>query len=380
MSLEWTELEDDDPLPEPDWAERVVAVIRANGRLSEDTYDDFQDWTEALADATRGAVYSHPAGRFIHVWGEADPKSTAARTRALLDAGDFARLATWIWQLIAAKKRAVKAAASQLRWIGEAATPALERLVAAGDAATAPAIAALHEVLGNKLELGPIDALVLAAAALPELAGDQTIQTRAAALRERQLRDEAEAAPLPADLAALRRLIDDAHAGDPAALARLNYFCGAYDPETRAHRQQLVIDLATSGYEPPVLLSCRLVNVVYHVPGLLQDAATRESFAAHGALARQIAERLVEQERRVEEDRRSRAQQVSQLTAEYDALYGRDRKRPRMPDDIVALIRRGQLAAAIAAYRQRFPKLAAQAEQAIEDARAYFAPNTTSLA
>jgi hypothetical protein len=71
--------------------------------------------------------------------------------------------------------------------------------------------------------------------------------------------------------------------------------------------------------------------------------------------------------------------QIAERTAEYDALYGRDRKRPRMPDDLVALIRRGQLTVALAAYRQRFPALAKQAAQAIEDGRAYFAPDTAPL-
>ena len=46
-----------------------------------------------------------------------------------------------------------------------------------------------------------------------------------------------------------------------------------------------------------------------------------------------------------------------------------------MPDDIVVFIRRRQLEVAIAAYRKRFPDIADQAEEAIEDARAFFAPS-----
>ncbi|MCY0991095.1 hypothetical protein OV203_28380 [Nannocystis sp. ILAH1] len=377
MSLSWTDLEDTDPLPEPEWAERVVAVIRADGRLSDDTYDDFDSWTAALADATHGAVYSHPSGRFTHIWADADPKRTAARMRELLDAGDFAGLAAWIRELVAAQQRAVNAAGSQLHWIGEVAIPELERRVAAGDAASAPALVALHDVLGGRPDPGQIDALVLAAAALPELAGDTAVQRKAAALQERRLRAEAAAAPLPADLPALQRLLDDALGGDPAALARLDRFTG-YELDDTAIRQKLVIELAKSGRELPISLSCRLIEHVYHVPEL-QSPAKRESFAAYGSLARQIAERLAEQERRTQENRRARTQDIAERTAEFDALYGRDRKRPRMPDDLLALIRRGQLTAALAAYRERFPALAAQAAQAIEDARAHFAPKTAPL-
>lgn len=377
MSLERAELEDTDPLPELEWAERVVAVIRANGRLSDDTYDDFDSWTRALADATHGAVYSHPSGRFTHIWADADPKRTASRTRELLDAGDFAGLAAWIRELVAAQRRAVNAAGSQLHWIGEVAIPVLERRVAAGDAASAPAIVAPHDVLGGRPDLGPIDALVLAAAALPGLAGGRAIQTKAAALEERRLRAEAAAAPLPADLPALQRLLDDALGGDPAALARLDRFTG-YELDDSDIRQKLVIALAKSGRELPISLSCRLIEHIYHVPEL-QSPAKRKAFAARGSLARQIAERLAEQERRTEDDRRARTRHIAQRTAEYDALYGRDRKRPRLPDDILALIRRGQLTAALAAYRERFPAFAKQAAQAIEDARAHFAPDAAPL-
>ncbi|MDC0717503.1 hypothetical protein [Nannocystis bainbridge] len=254
----------------------------------------------------------------------------------------------------------------------------IERRVAAGDAAPAPAIVALHDVLGDRPDPGQIDVLVLAAAALPELADARAVQVKAAALQARRLRAEAEAAPMPADLPALQRLLDDALRGDPAALARLDRFTG-YELDDTDSRQQLVIELAKSGRELPVLLSCRLIEHINYVPEL-QSPAKRESFAAHGSLARQIAERLVEHERRTPDDRRARTRQIAERTAEYDALYGRDRDRPRMPDDLVALIRQGHLAEALAAYRERFPTLTAQAAQAIDDARAYFAPNTAPLA
>lgn len=290
MSLWLSELEDDDPLPGPEWAERVVVVLRANGRLSDDTFDDFDCWTEALADATHGAIYSHAADSFIHVWADADAKRTAAHTQELLDAGDRA------------------------------------------------------------------------------------VQLKAEQQRQRRLQEGAAAAPWPADLAALQRLIDEVLSGDQDALARFERFTG-YDMDNLPLRQKLVIALAKSGRELPSMLSSRLVASVYYVPEL-RSAAAREQFAARGALARQIAARLPPCERSAEEQREARARTIAERTAEYDALYGRDRDRPRMPDDIIGLIRRGRLNAAIAAYGERFPKLARKAQQAVEDARAFFAPDT----
>ena len=63
------------------------------------------------------------------------------------------------------------------------------------------------------------------------------------------------------------------------------------------------------------------------------------------------------------------------MRAENDAYYGPARKRPRLPDDIVALVRKRSFDAAITVYRARVPDIASQAEQAIEDARAFFAPS-----
>lgn len=377
MWLSLSELEESDPLPDEGWAERVVAVIRANGRLSDDTFDAFDSWTERLADATHGAVYSHPSGRFTHVWADVDEGRTEARTRELIEAGDFAGLAGWIRELVAAGRRGVDAAEVQLRWIGEAAIPMLERCVAAADTGVGPAIAALHDVLGSGSGSARIDALVLAAAAVPGLVAERAVLTKAAGLRARQLRAEAAAVPLPADLAALQRLLDAALGGDPAAQARLDRFTG-YEVEEVEVRQRLVFELAQSGRELPVLLSSRLVELVCYAPAL-QDRRARESFARHGSLARQIVATIEEREHRAQDNRRARSRVVAERTAEYDALYGRDRSRPRMPDDLLMLIRRGQLAAAVAAYRERFPKSARQAEQAVEDARAHFAPNTEPL-
>lgn len=377
MSLSWTELEGSDPLPEPDWAERVVAVIRASGRLSDDTYDDFDDWMEALADATHGAVYSYPSGSFIHVWADADPEGTAARARALLDAGDFAGLAAWIRALEAAQENS-DAAESQLNWIVEIAMPAIEGRVAAGDAGPAPAIAALYDVLSDRLDYWKIEPLVLAAAALPKLARDTAVQTRADQLRDARARAEAAALPLPEDLDALQRLLDEAMRGDPRSFALLERF-SSYEPRDRAKRQRLVLELARSGREVPVLLSCQLVELLDHVPEL-QGPEKLEAFAAHGSLASQISAALAERERHAQDRRSHRAAVIADRAAEYDAYYGRDRKRPRMPDDLVAMIRRGELPAAVAAYRERFPKNAREAGQAVEDIRAHFAPDIEPLA
>src|SRR5262245_58123271 len=104
MSLWRGPLREDDPLPEPDWQDRVVAVLRGNGRLSDDTRDAFTDWTRELARITRGAVYSRPSDRFVYVWVDLEAQATATRARELLAADEFAALAAWIRELAAAPR------------------------------------------------------------------------------------------------------------------------------------------------------------------------------------------------------------------------------------------------------------------------------------
>ncbi len=101
MYLSQQPLYEDDPLPAPEWAERVVAVIHANGRLTDDTYDAFDRWMTALAEATRGAIYSSPSGEFEYVWADYREAETRERAAALIAAGDFEGIARWVGELAA---------------------------------------------------------------------------------------------------------------------------------------------------------------------------------------------------------------------------------------------------------------------------------------
>ena len=66
---------------------------------------------------------------------------------------------------------------------------------------------------------------------------------------------------------------------------------------------------------------------------------------------------------------------MAQLRAENNALYGIKRNRPRTPPEVIDLVVSGDLAAAVVAYRRLCPHAAEQAEQAVEDARAFYAPS-----
>lgn len=68
LSLRLRDVEENDPLPDGTWASKVVAVVHFEGHHEdEDEYDAFEDWSEALAKASRGAIYSPMAGRHIYV-------------------------------------------------------------------------------------------------------------------------------------------------------------------------------------------------------------------------------------------------------------------------------------------------------------------------
>src|SRR5262249_9147157 len=99
MSLSLRELEEEDALPEPEWAKQVVAVVHAEGRLTDDDYDDFVEWMEALAEATRGAIHDPMSDEFTYIWPGVEQEETVARTRALLGADDFQGLARWVHEL-----------------------------------------------------------------------------------------------------------------------------------------------------------------------------------------------------------------------------------------------------------------------------------------
>lgn len=278
MTLSLAQLRATDPLPAPDWADRVVAVLRASGHLGDDSFDDFDDWTTKLADATQGAVYSHASGEFIHVWNEVDAAPTPTRTHEWSEVDE--------------------AAARQLA--------------------------------------------------------------------------EVRASPPPTDVAELAELLAASERGDPLGWPRLESFLGWRHPDPE-QRQALVVELARSGREVAPVQIEALAALVTRLEELTA-ASGRDAFARHGALASAIAELAAARQTEAEQHRRSRQQDIERRVAEHDALYGRDRKRPRMPEDLLDLIRRGEIEAAVLAYRARFPKLAAQAARAVEDARVLFGP------
>lgn len=69
LDLSLRSREDYDPLPDPSWASRVVAVLHVEGHMTDDDhYDAFDDWSLALAEATKGAIYNPMQDAFGYVW------------------------------------------------------------------------------------------------------------------------------------------------------------------------------------------------------------------------------------------------------------------------------------------------------------------------
>lgn len=78
LDLTLRSLEEHDPLPDPTWASRVVAVLHVEGHMTDDDhYDAFDDWSMALADATQGAIYNQWRGAFAYVSREDAPREDA---------------------------------------------------------------------------------------------------------------------------------------------------------------------------------------------------------------------------------------------------------------------------------------------------------------
>lgn len=185
MYLRQDARQSEDPLPAPSWAQSVIAVVRAEGHLSDSLFDPFDTWMHALAEATHGAIHSPMAGKFLYVWPGVEREPTVARAGALLDGKDYAGLARWIAELgdtCAPKLRSPCPAWCQLSWIKEASVRPLKRAVAAGESSTAPVIVALHRAFtqAGSVYLPDLDALLKGAAKLPSLATDRDLQELAA--------------------------------------------------------------------------------------------------------------------------------------------------------------------------------------------------------
>lgn len=68
LTLDLRDANEHDPLPDSNWTDRVVAVLQCTGHHnSNKEYDAFEDWSQALAEATHGAIYSLMADRHIYI-------------------------------------------------------------------------------------------------------------------------------------------------------------------------------------------------------------------------------------------------------------------------------------------------------------------------
>ena len=376
MSLSLRSLEEQDPLPDPSFAERVVAVLHADGQLSDATYYAFDAWTTALAEATRGAIYSYPSGEFLYVWADLEEEQTRSRARALLDAGDFDALALWIAALgvaLADARYDPNPAWAQLGWIDELAVPVIEQRIADGDARAAPTLVALRRAFAASSDANRLDALAVAAARLPELADVGELQVIAENLEAARLDALARNLPLPVDLGELNLLLDGVFLEDPLSLLRFTWFAGP-QRDYMEHRQELLVALAASGRALPDPIVRRLATLVYYMEALQSDAG-RAELARHGALGKAVGEAVRESQLRFEQSELRRHGAVERARAENDALHGIKRDRQSTPTEVIALVRKGEIAAAIATYRELCPQDGAHAEQAVEDARAYFTPS-----
>ncbi len=68
LTFNLRDVDEYDPLPDAKWAGHVVAVLHFDGHHNDDDeYDAFEDWSEALAEASGGAIYSPMSGRHLYV-------------------------------------------------------------------------------------------------------------------------------------------------------------------------------------------------------------------------------------------------------------------------------------------------------------------------
>ena len=178
--------------------------------------------------------------------------------------------------------------------------------------------------------------------------------------------------PPPCTLGDLNLLLDGVLREDPVSLLRFASFADA-SPRT-VRPQEIVVELAASGRALPDAIGQRLLAVIYGVE-TLQTASARAAFMKHGALARALCGTEAARQASSERDADNHARSMAQLRAENNALHGVKRDRPRTPPEVVALVCSGDLSAAAAKYRELCPHNAAQAGQAVEDARAFYAPS-----
>lgn len=366
------ELRRSDELPEESWRTRVGWVVEASGRLVDDaSFDAFYAWVRELVLVTQGALFDAQEQRFTYVWADDAAELSQARDEAasLCRARDFAALAALVGALSARHRAAPDEATQDTAWdavwaLSEALRPLLRAAVAEDEPRCVAALLALHQAMRLHAQIGELDALVLEAAELPSCGQDEQLRRLAA-----------QVAPAPATLAELEELLDTARVENDLASLRLARLAeSAQLAEWRApERVAIVIALARSGRAlPPPLVAA--LSRVGGASGALADDALRAELRASGALGRALAD--------VHEANRAEAQgahnalkrQVELKKAQNDAYYGAKRDRPRTPEQVVQLVKKGRLAEARAVWAKEHREHAHRAAEAVEDARRFFAP------
>ncbi len=316
------------------------------------------------------------------MWADADRKGTSARLDDLLAASDFVGLARWVDEISEAGDaypHDPNPFETQLEWIDKAVAKMLGPQARSGTASSAPALLALYRAAERAGAADDQEARILAAAKHPSFAQAAELQalaaeiraTRAAELAAREadhVRAVAAATPLPATVDDLVALLSDVERGDPLGVARFDVTLGTGYSAVG----ELVVALVASGRSVSAALLDRMLPELSYPS--LRDADARAAFAKLGPRAEQLCGIAVEKQRKAELADAEHARYIARLKAENDALYGVNRRRPCTPGEVVELVKKGDLEGAIAAYAGRLPGAAEHAAQAVEDARAFFAP------
>ena len=367
------ELASSDPLPDPSWAERVVAVVEARGRT---VNEDVLEWLEGIAMKTGGALYDPSEQEFPFVDGD----EAAARTKGFLARGDIEALVRWIAVVVPAAYEYQSPRWQTLDAIRDVVLPKIRR--AKLDATQRCALAiALHRAYDDDKK---IEALVVETA---KGSTDEEHREVAAAIVDRGEREADAGAATPRTSAQLAKLLDEL--GSASAERRLQRFIY----ESRDTITRLAIKAVEDGYDPSPDVCTRVLEALpiemfdekahERLWKTTQSTALAQAFRAAvqtyregaGQRAAEYSQRRFEEYERYRNDPlvlkpRSRGDDIAMLRGLNDALYGLERDRPLLPERIVALICDRRLDEARAAYVEALGET--HADAAIHDAAAYF--------
>jgi hypothetical protein len=273
-------------LPRP-WPEAIAGVLCANGRLSDDTFDDFLAWSKGLAERARGAIM-HEDGKLTYLWIDRDAMQERART--LIANRDFAALA----QLLRDTKPLASISAAH-HCVRDAAWPALEGEIRRGEAIEVAL--ALYEGIGgtsNDPRSTALDAVIVAAGQLPQLSSHTALQAAVEKARHRRawierehVDAQARARTVPIEPSALARFVEEVARGDALSIAVLNHSQRTANVALVQAITPLVRELAQSGRVLPADAIEVLATYGYSMADL-DDEPTRAAFVEHGELAKAL--------------------------------------------------------------------------------------------